>query len=80
MIRTIFLWLLMPGIVLAADPKIQSLINNGEYESAFDILQESADTSQGNEEMLYLLGVTAPAGKNCSIYLKEYIQKFPQGT
>lgn len=70
----------MPGIVLAANPKIQSLINNGEYESAFDILQESADTSQGNEEMLYLLGVTAPAGKNCSIYLKEYIQKFPQGT
>ncbi len=79
MIRNLLFWFLLPGIVLAADQQIQSLINKGDYESAFDLLQESADTSAGNEETLYLLGVTAPSGKSSSSYLKEYMQKFPQG-
>jgi tetratricopeptide (TPR) repeat protein len=79
LIRHFLLWFLLPGIVLAADRQIQSLINRGDYESAFNLLQESADTSERNEEMLYLLGVTAPSGKSSSSYLKEYMQKFPQG-
>ncbi len=69
----------MPGMVLAADQRIQTLINSGDYESAFDILQNSADTAQDNEETLYLLAITAPSGKNSSAYLKEYMQKFPRG-
>lgn len=79
MIRTLMLTLLMPGMVLAANQKIKSLLDSGDYESAFDILQNSSDTSWDNEEMLYLLGVTAPSGKSSSAYLKEYMQKFPDG-
>jgi tetratricopeptide (TPR) repeat protein len=79
LIRKIVLWLLMPGIVLAADQKIQGLIDRGDYESAFDLLQSMPDSSQESEEILYLLGITAPSGKSSSVYLKEYMQKFPQG-
>jgi hypothetical protein len=79
LIRKILLLLLLPGIVLAADQKIQALIDSGDYESAFDILRDMPDSSQGSEEMLYLLGITAPSGKSSSAYLKEYMQKYPDG-
>jgi hypothetical protein len=79
LIRKILLLLLMPGIVMAADQKIQALIDSGDYESAFDILQDMPDSAQGSEEMLYLLGITAPSGKSSSAYLKEYMQKYPEG-
>jgi hypothetical protein len=69
----------MPGMVLAADSNIQSLLDKGDYESAFDLLQSSSDSSLDGEEMLYLLGVTAPSGKSSSAYLKEYMQKYPKG-
>jgi tetratricopeptide (TPR) repeat protein len=68
LIRALMLTLLLPGLVLAANKKIQSLLDSGEYESAWD-----------NEEMLYLLAITAPSGKSSSSYLKEYMQKFPRG-
>jgi TolA-binding protein len=79
LIRTLMIALLLPGMVLAADQNIQSLLDSGDYEAAFDILQNSSDTSWDNEEMLYLLGITAPSGKSTSAYLKEYMQKFPRG-
>jgi tetratricopeptide (TPR) repeat protein len=79
LIRKLILFLLMPGMVLAADQKIETLINNGDYEQAFDLLQNKSDSTSDNEEMLYLLGITAPSGKSSSAYLKEYMQKYPKG-
>jgi tetratricopeptide (TPR) repeat protein len=63
----------------AADVKVQSFLDKGDYESAYNLLLGLTDTLSDDEESLYLLGVTAPSGKTSSAFLKEYMQKYPDG-
>jgi tetratricopeptide (TPR) repeat protein len=77
--RLLFFALLFPAISFAVDNSIQVLIDTGQYEKAFQALLASPDAANETEETLYLLGITAPSGKESSTYLKEYMQKFPQG-
>jgi tetratricopeptide (TPR) repeat protein len=64
---------------LAGDIDIQPQLERGEFESAFGVLLNAADSVEVDEEYLYYLCITAPTGKNASRYLKEYSQKYPRG-
>jgi len=64
---------------MAIDFKAQSLLDDGRYEDTYEYLLETGDASADSEEILYLLGMTAPSGRSLSPYLKEYIQRYPKG-
>ena len=51
----------------------------GDYRAAYDVLLRAADTLEMDEDLLFKLCMTAPAGKDISYYLKEYSQKYPNG-
>jgi len=70
--------ILLTGLT-AANSKIDKLMNSGDYESAYQALLDAMD-KQPDESSLYLLGVTAPSGSRSSLFLKEYLQKYPDGS
>lgn len=78
--RAIILILLFSAIASAADDNVRSLIDSGDFEAAYQSLLESPESSTRNEEIYYLLGASAPVGNDAAQYLKEYLQKFPNGS
>ena len=64
---------------LAAEIDIRPLLESGDYEAAFDRLLNASDSVEVDENILYYLCITAPAGKYASVYLKDYTQKYPNG-
>lgn len=62
-----------------AGPKVDKLIESGDFETAYDILLDDSDNRPSDELNLYLLGLTAPNGNRSSLFLKEYLQKFTNG-
>ncbi len=71
--------LLIQTALVAYSPKLDTLFNSGDFESAYHILLDEFDRQPGDEATLYLLGITAPIGTRSSLYLKEYLQKYPDG-
>jgi len=69
----------MQTILVAYSPQLDALFDSGDFESAYHILLDEFDRQPGDEETLYLLGITAPIGTRSSLYLKEYLQKYPRG-
>ena len=63
----------------SSDKKVDNLLQDGNYYQAFNVLLEKADNRKNREENLYLLGVISPDGNRSSLYLKEYLQIFPDG-
>ena len=64
---------------MAADQAIQTDINNGDYVKAYDLLLDEIDKHPDDAEALFLLGLCAGSGNMSSLYLKDYIQKYPGG-
>lgn len=79
MMHSFLLPLLMHTVLIAYSPELNALFDSGDFESAYHLLLDEFDRRPGDEETLYLLGVTAPIGTRSSLYLKEYLQKFPDG-
>ncbi len=73
-----YLPLVLSALISSPDPKVDKLISSGNYSSAYELLLDDADRDPGNPEILYLLGVTSLKAQNGSLYLKEYLQKFPE--
>lgn len=69
--------LLVQTVLVTYSPELDSLFSSGDFESAYHILLDEFDRQPGDEENLYLLGITAPMGTRSSLYLKEYLQKYP---
>jgi tetratricopeptide (TPR) repeat protein len=79
MIHSFLIPLLIQTILIAYSPRLDALLDSGDFESAYHILLDEFDRQPGDEATLYLLGVTAPVGTRSSLYLKEYLQKYPDG-
>jgi len=63
----------------STDKEVNNLLHDGNYNQAFNALLEKADNYSNREENLFLLGVISPDGNRSSLYLKEYLQIFPDG-
>ena len=79
MIPIVVLILALSTPCLAGEIDIRPLLGSGDYETAFNLLLNAADSIEVDENILYYLCITAPAGKYASVYLKEYTQKYPNG-
>lgn len=76
---SILISLLMQTNLVAYSPELDKLFDSGDFESAYHILLDEFDRQPGDEATLYLLGTTAPIGTRSSLYMKEYLQKYPDG-
>jgi tetratricopeptide (TPR) repeat protein len=79
LIRIPAIIVLSASLVWAADSNVKSLIAAGEFEQGYNLLLQRPDLYDVDEQSLYYLGLTAPTGKSQSLYLKEYVQKYPDG-
>lgn len=79
MMHSLIISLLMQAALVAYSPELDTLFNSGDFDKAYHILLDEFDRQPGDEENLYLLGITAPIGTRSSLYLKEYLQKYPDG-
>jgi tetratricopeptide (TPR) repeat protein len=75
----LFLAIIIQSAVYSPNPQINALLNSGDYDSAYRLLLDEAEKKPDDELNICLLGMTAPAGKRSSLYLKEYLQKYPAG-
>ena len=71
--------LLMQTTMVAYNPELDEFFDSGDLQSAYHLLLDEFDRQPGDEATLYLLGVTAPLGTRSSLYMKEYLQKYPDG-
>ena len=69
----------LQSAVYSASPEINALLDSGDYDSAYRLLLDQAEKTPDDEGNIWLLGMTAPEGNRSSLYLKEYLQKFPEG-
>ncbi len=76
---SILISLLMQTNLVAYSPELDKFFDSGDFESAYHILLDEFDRQPGDEATLYLLGTTAPIGTRSSLYMKEYLQKYPDG-
>jgi tetratricopeptide (TPR) repeat protein len=75
----LFLAIILQSALYSPDPEINALLNAGDYGSAYRLLLDEAEKRPDDELNICLLGMTASAGKRSSLYLKEYLQKYPGG-
>lgn len=75
----LFLAILLQTVPHSPVPEINALLDSGDYESAYRLLLEEAGGRPDDELNICLLGLTASEGKRSALYLKEYLQKHPQG-
>jgi tetratricopeptide (TPR) repeat protein len=54
-------------------------MDNGDYSKAYNLLLEEISKHPDDAETIYLLGLCSQSGNRSSLYLKDYIQKFPDG-
>ncbi|MEE9555390.1 MAG: SPOR domain-containing protein [candidate division Zixibacteria bacterium] len=72
--------IIFPALLFAQTDRIEKLIEVGNYQTAYQLLLEELDREPENESILYSLGITASNGSRSSLFLKEYLQKFPDGS
>lgn len=86
--RPFLLILILTSVCLAADQSVRSrtldgrvknLMDSGDYQAAHELLLQNAESQPDDEETLYLLGITSLRTNGSVLYLKEYMQKYPQG-
>jgi tetratricopeptide (TPR) repeat protein len=75
----LILALVFQSAVYSTSPEINGLLKSGDYDSAYRMLLDQAEKTPDDEANIWLLGMTAPEGNRSSLYLKEYLQKFPDG-
>ncbi len=63
----------------ASNPAVMARIDNGDYSGAYNMLLEENSKHPDDAEILFLLGMCAQSGNMSSLYLKDYIQKYPEG-
>jgi len=56
------------------------LFKAGDFAGAHEVISHAYDPQKITPDDLYLLAITAPSGKKASTLLKEYSQKFPDGS
>jgi len=79
-LRFIVGWLLLLVSVSAgANRAIETYVNNGDYDKAYNLLLDEINKHPDDAETIYLLGICSPSGHRSSLYLKDYLQKFPDG-
>jgi tetratricopeptide (TPR) repeat protein len=79
-IKYIFLCLLISvSVSMAANRVIETYIGNGDYSKAYNLLLEEISKHPDDAETIYLLGLCSQSGNRSSLYLKDYMQKFPNG-
>ncbi len=61
------------------ETEIENSLNNGDYSVAYTRLLEHISKNPSDPDCLYFLGVSASSGNISSLYLKDYIQKYPEG-
>lgn len=61
------------------ETEIENLLNKGDYSIAYTRLLENISKNPGDPDCLYYLGVSASSGNMSSLYLKDYLQKYPDG-
>jgi hypothetical protein len=54
-------------------------MGNGDYSKAYNLLLEEISKHPDDAEIIYLLGLCSQSGNRSSLYLKDYMQKFPDG-
>jgi len=64
---------------IAANQAVITRINNGDYSNAYDMLLDENSKHPDDAETLFLLGMCAQSGNMSSLYLKDYLQKYPKG-
>lgn len=75
----LFLAIIIQSALYSPDPEINALLDAGDYNSAYRLLLDEAEKRPDDELNICLLGMTAADGKRSSLYLKEYLQKYPGG-
>jgi tetratricopeptide (TPR) repeat protein len=75
----LYLAIIIQSAVYSPNPEINAFLDSGDYDSAYRLLLDEAERKPDDELNICLLGMTAPAGKRSSLYLKEYLQKYPGG-
>jgi tetratricopeptide (TPR) repeat protein len=63
----------------ASNKAVRNLIDKGDYSGAYNLLLEENSKTPDDAETLYLLGICAESGNMASLYLKDYLQKYPDG-
>lgn len=71
--------LLIQACLVTYNPELDALFDSGDFESAYHMLLDEFERQPDDEQTLHLLGMTAPIGTRSSLYLKEYLQKYPDG-
>jgi tetratricopeptide (TPR) repeat protein len=64
---------------IGSNKDITALISSGDYSGAYNLLLEENSKHPDDAEILFLLGKCAQSGNIASLYLKDYLQKFPDG-
>jgi tetratricopeptide (TPR) repeat protein len=64
---------------MAANRVIETYMGNGDYGKAYNLLLEEISKHPDDAEIIYRLGLCSQSGNRSSLYLKDYMQKFPDG-
>jgi len=67
------------SITVASNQTVMARIDNGDYSGAYNLLLDENSKHPDDAETLFLLGMCAQSGNMSSLYLKDYIQKYPEG-
>lgn len=76
---SLLLVLLLTSTSHSLETEIENSLNNGDYSIAYTRLLEHISKNPGDPDCLYYLGVSASSGNMSSLYLKDYLQKYPDG-
>ncbi len=77
-ISLLFLWFTVSSFS-ALERETETFLNNGDYSKAYNSLLDKISKDPDNPDGLFYLGVSAGSGDMSSLYLKDYIQKYPEG-
>ena len=76
---SLLLVLFLTSMTHSLETEIENSLNNGDYSKAYTSLLENISKNPSDPDCLYFLGVSASSGNMSSLYLKDYLQKYPEG-